>query len=205
MKNVSLKRMLLLVLAMVALTATAKTDFYKLSVKNAEGKDVKMKQFKGKVLLVVNTATHCGFTPQYKELEQLYQRYHSQGLEVLDFPCNQFGQQAPGSIEEIQQFCTSKYDTHFLLFDKVDVNGEQVSPLFTWLKEQLPFQGFSRDDKRAQYMHNMLKKKDENYDKSSDVKWNFTKFLIDRKGNPVRRFEPTESIDDVEEAIRKLL
>ncbi len=200
-----MKRLLTILMALVALTAGAKNNIYKLTVVDADGQSVSMKQFKGKVLLIVNTATKCGFTPQYKELQALYERHHDSGFEILDFPCNQFGQQAPGSIGEIRQFCTEQFETTFPLFDKIDVNGPEASLLFIMLKSAQPFQGFDLNDKTGKMMDQMLRRQDADYDKKSDVKWNFTKFLVDRKGRIVRRFEPTESIDSVEAAIKQLL
>ena len=194
-----------MLMVLVAMTAAAKQNIYKLTVVDADGQSVSMKQFKGKVLLIVNTATKCGFTPQYKELQALYERHHGCGLEILDFPCNQFGQQAPGTIGEIRQFCTEQFETTFPLFDKVDVNGPDASPLFTLLKQAQPFQGFDLNDRTGKMMDQMLRRQDADYDKKSDVKWNFTKFLVDQKGRVVRRFEPTESIDSVEAAVKQLL
>ncbi|MBQ9667285.1 MAG: glutathione peroxidase [Prevotella sp.] len=200
-----MKRLLTMLMVLVAMTAAAKQNIYKLTVVDADGQSVSMKQFKGKVLLIVNTATKCGFTPQYKELQALYERHHGCGLEILDFPCNQFGQQAPGTIGEIRQFCTEQFETTFPLFDKVDVNGPDASPLFTLLKQAQPFQGFDLNDRTGKMMDQMLRRQDADYDKKSDVKWNFTKFLVDQKGRVVRRFEPTESIDSVEAAVKQLL
>ena len=158
---------------------------------------------KGKTLLIVNTATGCGFTPQYEALEKLYEQYREQGFVVLDFPCNQFGEQAPGTIEEIKDFCTLKYGTKFPLFEKIEVNGENESPLYTYLKSQKGFEGFTGE--RADAMNAMLKKKDKDYASKPDIKWNFTKFLVDKQGNVVARFEPTAGMDEVEKAIRALL
>ncbi|MBP3220242.1 MAG: glutathione peroxidase [Prevotella sp.] len=200
-----MKKILLMMAAVLALTVTAKTKLYKITVKDGDGREVKMKQYKGKVLLIVNTATKCGFTPQYKELESLYEKYHAEGLEVLDFPCNQFGQQAPGTNAEIRQFCTSNFQTQFMQFDKIDVNGEQASPLFTFLKSQQPFGGFDQNDRLGKMMHEMMLKRDKDYAQKSDIKWNFTKFLVDRKGRVVKRFEPTDKMEDVEKEIQKLL
>lgn len=182
-----------------------KNKLYNITVQDADGKDVKMKQYKGKVLLIVNTATRCGFTPQYKELEAMYEKYHAQGLEILDFPCNQFGEQAPGTIAEIRQFCTSNYNTQFEQFAKIDVNGDNASPLFTYLKSRQGFGGFDTSDERGKFMDDMMRKRDADYDKKSDIKWNFTKFLVDRKGNVIRRFEPTDSMEEIEKAIKDLL
>ena len=131
-----MKKLILCLMAMVGVLTLSAQSIYDFKVKDDAGKDVSLSEYKGKVLLIVNTATRCGFTPQYKDLEPLYQKYHAQGFEILDFPCNQFGQQAPGTIREIHQFCTANYDIHFPQFDKIDVNGENAHPLYTWLKEQ---------------------------------------------------------------------
>ena len=164
-----------------------------------------MKQYKGKVLLIVNTATRCGFTPQYEELEALYEKYRAQGFEILDFPCNQFGEQAPGTIAEIHQFCTANFNIQFPQFDKVDVNGPDASPLFAFLKSQRGFAGFNLDHRLGRLLDDNFRKKDPAYDQNPDIKWNFTKFLVDRKGRVVQRFEPTATAADMEEAIRQLL
>ena len=194
-----------MLVAMMALTVTAKTKIYKITVKDGEGQEVKMKQYKGKVLLIVNTATRCGFTPQYTELENIYEKFHGQGLEILDFPCNQFGQQAPGTNAEIHNFCTANFNIQFEQFDKIDVNGPEASPLFTFLKSQQGFSGFDTNDRRGKAMHEMMLKRDKDYAKKSDIKWNFTKFLVDRKGRVVKRFEPTDKMEDVEQWIQKYL
>jgi glutathione peroxidase len=154
---------------------------YDFTVTNAEGNAVNLGDYRGKVLLVVNTATDCGFTPQYKGLQGLYDKYQTNGLEVLDFPCNQFGHQAPGSDEEIGIFCTSNYGTTFPRFKKVDVNGTNVDPLFTWLKEQ---KGGALGD---------------------NIKWNFTKFLINRNGDVIARFAPTKTPASIEKQLAALL
>ncbi len=194
-----------MLVAMMALTATAKTKIYKITVKDGEGQEVKMKQYKGKVLLIINTATRCGFTPQYTELENIYEKFHGQGLEILDFPCNQFGQQAPGTNAEIHNFCTANFNIQFEQFDKIDVNGPEASPLFTFLKSQQGFSGFDTNDRRGKAMHEMMLKRDKDYAQKSDIKWNFTKFLVDRKGRVVKRFEPTDKMEDVEQWIQKYL
>ena len=193
-----------LMTALMVLTASAQ-DIYKFQVKNDAGQDVSLSSYKGKVLLIVNTATRCGFTPQYEELEALHKKYHAAGLEILDFPCNQFGQQAPGTIAEIHQFCTANYDIQFTQFDKIDVNGENESPLYTYLKAQKGFGGFDLNDQRGKMMDQMLKRGDADYTKKSSIKWNFTKFLVARDGTVVKRFEPTESMASVEAEIGKLL
>jgi len=194
----------LLAIALIVGGAGAKKNVWNFKVKNAEGQTVSLKQYKGSVLLIVNTATHCGFTPQYDDLQELYSRYHAKGFEVLDFPCNQFGGQAPESIMEIKSLCTSKYNTSFPLFDKIDVNGPNASPLFEYLKNQQPFRGFG-NDQRASFMHQMLLKQDADHEQKPDVKWNFTKFLVDRRGRVIARFEPTASISEVERAVEEAL
>ena len=176
--------------------------FYDFKVKNDVEQDVSLSEYKGKVLLIVNTATRCGFTPQYKELEALYEKYHAEGLEILDFPCNQFGEQAPGTIQEIHQFCTANFDIQFSQFDKIDVNGASESPLFTYLKSQKGFSGFDLNDKTGKFMDEMLRKQDADYDKKSDIKWNFTKFLVSRDGRVLRRYEPTDKISIIEADIQ---
>ena len=156
-------------------------NIYDFEVKNADGQMVSLSEFKGKVMLIVNTATGCGFTPQYEGLEKLYREYKEQGLEILDFPCNQFGNQAPGSMSEIKEFCQLSYDTSFPLFEKIEVNGEQEAPLYTFLKSQ---KGGAFGKK---------------------IKWNFTKFIIDRNGNCVSRHSPNTEPKDLESNIKKLL
>ena len=185
-------------LAVASVLSVSAQNIYDIKVKDDAGKDVSLSDYKGKVLLIVNTATRCGFTPQYKELEALYEKYRAEGLEILDFPCNQFGQQAPGSIEEIHQFCTANFAIQFPQFDKIDVNGANESPLFTYLKARKGFSGFDTTDQRGKMMDGMLRKQDAEYDKKSDIKWNFTKFLVSRDGRVVKRYEPTEKISDVE-------
>ena len=201
-----MKRIILsMVVALFAISSHAQKEIYKIAVKNMYGEAETLKQYKGKVLLIVNTATRCGFTPQYKELEELYGKYRSQGFEILDFPCNQFGAQAPEDILKIREFCTENYETTFPLFDKVDVNGAAAAPLFVYLKGKQGFKGFDLNDARGKRMDGMLRKRDADYDKNADIKWNFTKFLVDRKGNVVRRFEPTEPMAEVEKAVKELL
>lgn len=154
---------------------------YDFKVRDAKGVEVPMTEYQGKVILIVNTATGCGFTPQYEGLQNLYDRYKDKGLEILDFPCNQFGHQAPGTEEEIQEFCTLKYKTTFPLFAKIDVNGSDADPLFTFLKKQ-----------RGGFLGN-------------DIKWNFTKFLVSREGNVIERYAPVTKPEKIEKDILKLL
>lgn len=199
-----MRKILLLLMTAFALAASAQKNVYGFKVLDGAGREVSLKQFKGKVLLIVNTATHCGFTPQYKELESLYERYREQGLEILDFPCNQFGEQAPGSIQEIHQFCTATFGILFPQFDKIEVNGPGEAPLYAFLKSKQAFKGFG-EGQTAQAMNRMMERRDAGYAAKADIKWNFTKFLIDRKGRVVARFEPTEDMKRVEAAIENLL
>ena len=179
-------------------------SLYDYSVKDRTGNEVSLEQYRDKVVLVVNTATGCGFTPQYKELEEMYEKYHDQGLEILDIPCNQFAGQTPGTDEEIHEFCTLRYNTQFPQMKKSEVNGENELPLYTWLKSQKGFEGFGHGP-MALAMSAMLKKIDKDYKNNPDIKWNFTKFLVGRDGEVVERFEPTESMKKVEEATAGLL
>jgi len=158
------------------------TNVYEFSAENIDGKKIPLKRYKGKALLVVNTASQCGFTPQYTGLEKLHRDLGERGFEVLGFPCNQFGAQEPGDAEEIKNFCSLKYDVTFPMFAKVDVNGANAHPLFDYLKKAKP---------------GLLG--------SQNVKWNFTKFLIDKDGNPVARYAPQESPDSLRKDIEKLL
>ena len=179
-------------------------SFYDYSVKNPKGEDVSMKDFEGKVVLVVNTATGCGFTPHYKDLESMYEDLHDKGLEILDIPCNQFAGQTPGNDDEIHEFCTLHYNTQFPQMKKSDVNGENQLELFKFLKEQQGFKGFG-EGKMADMMGAMLLKMFPNYMSSPDIKWNFTKFVVDRQGNVVARFEPTADMNEVRKCVESLL
>lgn len=178
-------------------------NIYDFKVKSREGKDVSLGDFKGKVLLIVNTATGCGFTPQYEGLEMLYKKYHDKGLEILDFPCNQFGHQAPGTDAEIHEFCTAKYDTSFDQFKKVEVNGDKAEPLFVWLKEQMPNEEV-RGLKNKAAMAAVSKISKVAGDKGF-IRWNFAKFLIDRDGKVVGRFAPTTKPEEFEDKVKQLI
>lgn len=186
-------------------TLMAQESIYDFTVKDNKGNDVSLAQYKGKVMLIVNTATACGFTPQYSELEALYETYADKGLEILDFPCNQFGAQAPGTDEEIQNFCTINFNTRFARFKKIEVNGENEQPLYTYLKSQKGFAGFSPAHPLTSILDGMFSKADPDYAKKADIKWNFTKFLIDKEGNVIARFEPTATQVDLAPAIEDLL
>lgn len=177
---------------------------YDYNVMTADGNNLPLAQFKGKVLLIVNTATGCGFTPQYEGLEKVYEQYHAQGLEIIDIPCNQFGHQAPGNDEEIHQFCTLHYNTKFPQMKKSDVNGPEALPLYAYLKEKQAFKGFDEHQHKA-ILEKMMAEQDPNWQNSPDIKWNFTKFVVDRQGNVAARFEPTADIDKVEKCVKSLL
>lgn len=181
------------------------SSIYDYSVFTTKGEEVKLEKFKGKVLLIVNTATGCGFTPQYEPLEKMYEDYHDKGLEIIDIPCNQFGGQAPGSDDEIHAFCTLHYDTKFEQFKKSDVNGGNELKLYTFLKSQKGFEGFDDDNKLTPVLKDMLGKADPDYAKKSDIKWNFTKFVVNKNGEVVKRFEPTADMAKVEECVKSLL
>ena len=180
------------------------SSIYELSVKTRKGEDFALSQLQGKVLLIVNTATGCGFTPQYEALEKLYEAYHEKGLEVLDFPCNQFGHQAPGEDEEIHAFCTGRYKTQFDQFKKLDVNGETADPLFAYLATEKPFQGFGKGLK-SMALNKFADMNNKQYGDKAYIKWNFTKFLIDREGRVAARFEPTADMKDVRDAVAAAL
>ena len=178
-------------------------SIYDCSVKLRNGDEISLSNYKGKVLLIVNTATGCGFTPQYEALETLYQNYHDKGLEILDFPCDQFGHQAPGSDDEIHNFCTSKYNTTFDQFKKIEVNGENEELLFKVLKENAP-EEIIKGLKNKTVMKGIMKIST-TCKKENDIKWNFTKFLIDREGNVIARYSPIENPMIMEDKIKELL
>lgn len=188
------------VLALAGVLSAGAQSIYDFKVKAQDGSEVSLADYKGRVLLIVNTATQCGFTPQYKELEALYRKFQDKGLVILDFPCNQFGEQAPGTDAEIHAFCTGQYAISFPQFAKVQVNGPDAEPLFTWLKSQQGFKGFGGGTK-AQAMDKLLSQQDPDYANNPDIKWNFTKFLVDREGNVAARFEPTQSMKFVEAVV----
>ena len=176
---------------------------YDCVVKTRDDKDYKLSNLKGKVLLIVNTATGCGFTPQYEAIEKLYKEYHEKGFEILDFPCNQFGNQAPGSDDEIHEFCTLKYNTTFDQFAKSDVNGENELPLYTFLKDAIAEDTI--EGMKNKMAMKAVEKMSKTYVEKKDIKWNFTKFLVDREGNVVGRYSPTYKPEDMEEKIKELI
>ena len=179
-------------------------SIYDYSVPARNGEQVSLADFKGKVIIVVNTATGCGFTPHYKPLEEMYEKYHERGLEIIDVPCNQFAGQTPGTDDEIHEFCTLKYNTQFPQMKKSDVNGENALDLFKYLKSQKGFEGFGKGAK-ALAMSAMLKTIDRDYKNNPDIKGNFTKFVVDREGNVVARFEPTQDMEDLEKLVSELI
>lgn len=179
-------------------------SIYDFKVKNRKGEEVALSDYKGKVLLIANTATGCGFTPQYAGIEKIYEECHGDGFEVLDFPCDQFGHQAPGSDDEIHEFCTAKYKTQFDQLAKIEVNGDKAEPLWTYLKNEIP------DDPEPKGMRNKLAMKAISKipgvaKEKGFIKWNFTKFLVDRNGKVVDRFGPTDEPKDFEERIKECL
>ncbi len=178
-------------------------SIYDFTVKTQDGSEISMNEYRGKVLLIVNTATGCGFTPQYSELQELYDAHHGDGLEILDFPCNQFGAQAPGSDEEIHTFCTARFGIRFPQFSKIDVNGENASDLYRYLTANTRFEGFHGP--AAPVLEPIVQKMDPDYQNNGSIKWNFTKFLADRQGNIVKRFEPTEKMEEVKKQTEALL
>ena len=178
---------------------------YDFVVKANNGEEKSLAAYKGKVLLIVNTASKCGFTPQFKELQELYVKYKAQGLEILGFPCNQFAGQEPGTNEEVQEFCRFNYGVTFPIFAKGDVRGENAQPLFQYLTKEQGFKGFDADHPYAELLSNALKENFPEYLEGDSIKWNFTKFLIDRQGNVVERFEPTTVPSAIAGDIEKLL
>ncbi len=177
---------------------------YDFTVKDRQGDEVSLSAYRGKGLLIVNTATGCGFTPHYEPLEAMYRDLKDQGFEVLDFPCNQFANQASGSDDEIHQFCTMKFGTEFPRFAKIDVNGENADPLFAFLAAEKPFTGFGKGLKNAA-LNKFADANNKKYGEKAYIKWNFTKFLIDRGGRVIARFEPTADMKEVRDAVEAML
>ena len=180
------------------------TKVYDFTAVANDGSEVSFADYRGKVLLMVNTASKCGFTPQYEGLEALYQKYRDQGLVIIGFPCDQFGHQEPGTNEEIVEFCRLNYGVSFPLMEKVEVNGENAHPIYKWLYTEKPFDGFGEGE-TAQFMDGMLSRMDPDYASNPDIKWNFTKFLIDRQGRVVARFEPMATPESLAASIEEQL
>ena len=198
---------MLLILTMTGMAQNTERKMktvYDFSLKDKQGNEVSLEQYKGKVLLIVNTATGCGFTPQYEDLEAMYHKLQSKGLEILDIPCNQFGHQAPGSDEEIKEFCTVKFGADFPQFKKSDVNGANELPLYTWLKSEKPCLG-GYDEKLAAVMEKLYNEANPEPRKKDDIQWNFTKFLINRDGQVIARFEPVVDMKEVEKQVAAAL
>lgn len=200
-----MKLLSIFITTILTITTMAQKTIYDYTVTDNKGQEISLSQYKGQVILIINTATHCGFTPQYEDLEEIYDTYKDKGFIILDFPCNQFGAQAPGSDEEIEQFCTLRFNTKFPRFQKIEVNGDNENPLYTFLKSQKGFAGFDEQHPLAQRLDKMFSKNDPNYKEKPDIKWNFTKFLIDKNGTVIERFEPTADKETLVPAIEKLL
>lgn len=176
---------------------------YEFTVKDQKGNDVALSSYEGKVLLIVNTATGCGFTPQYTELQEIYEELSDKGLEILDFPCNQFGEQTPGTDEEVHDFCTGRYGITFPQFSKIDVNGENAIPLYKWITSSTKFAGFNGP--MGLIRKGVVKKMDKDYKNNGNIKWNFTKILVNRQGEIVERFEPTADVKKIADRIKEIL
>ena len=200
-----MKKILTIMAAICTIACTSgEPTIYDFTAESNSGQQVNFADYKGKVLLIVNTASKCGFTPQYDGLEALYQKYKNKGFVVIGFPCDQFGHQEPGSNETIEEFCRLNHGVTFPLMAKSDVNGENANAIFKWLYSEKPFAGFGEDD-TAKFMDQMLSRQDPDYASNPDIKWNFTKFLIDRKGRVVARFEPVVKPEELESEINALL
>ncbi len=200
-----MKKILIILAAICAVACSNDTNtIYQFSAESNSGDPVNFADYKGKVLLVVNTASKCGFTPQYEGLEALYQKYKFEGLVVIGFPCDQFGHQEPGSDGEIVEFCRENYGVTFPLMAKSDVNGENANEVFKWLYTEKPFAGWGESE-TGKFLDGMLSRNDPDYASNPDIKWNFTKFLIDRNGKVVARFEPVVTPEEIDDQIVALL
>ena len=178
---------------------------YDFNAKNIDGEEIKLEEYRGKVLVIVNTASKCGFTPQFSDLEKLYQKYNKEGLEILGFPCNQFADQEPGNNNEVKSFCQINYGVTFPMFEKIDVRGVDAHPLFKYLTSEAKYEGMDQSTPSGRMLYAFLSEKLPEYLVGDSVKWNFTKFLIDRDGNVVKRFESPVEPMDMEKDIEKLL
>lgn len=180
-------------------------SIYDLKAKTISGEEITLEKYRGKVLVIVNTASKCGFTPQYEDLENIYKKYKDSGLEILGFPCNQFADQEPGNNSDVKEFCKLNYGVTFPLFEKVDVKGPSAHPLFKYLSESVSFKGFDLNNPSGRLLDGVLKEDYPEYIIGDSIKWNFTKFLIDRDGNVIDRFEsPVDPMDMIPQ-IEKLL
>ena len=201
-----MKKMILCLLAMIMVLALPAQSVYDFTVKDIKGNDVSLADYKGKVLLIVNVASKCGLTPQYEGLEALYQKYKDQGLEILAFPCNQFLEQEPGTNDEILDFCSVNYNVTFPLFDKIEVNGKEESPLYTFLKAKAPFKGYPEGyEAFASQLTKIHQQTGSGFEKGNAIKWNFGKFLISKDGQTILRFEPMVSPEMLESVIQEML
>ncbi|MFA9399078.1 MAG: glutathione peroxidase [Clostridiaceae bacterium] len=180
-------------------------NVYSFKVKNIEGMEVSLEEYKGKALLIVNTASKCGFTPQFEGLQNLYEKYKDKGLEILGFPSNQFADQEPLNGGEVKNFCMVNYGVDFPLFEKIDVRGDNADPLFNYLTQQAPFKGFDMSRESDKGLVSFIKEKFPELLDGDSIKWNFTKFLVDKEGNVISRFEPPVTPSDLETDIEKLL
>lgn len=177
---------------------------YDFSVVDLNGNPTPLWKYQGKILLIVNSAPHCTFFHWYEDLEKIYQKHKDNGFAVLDFPCNQFHKEAPETSEEINEICQKEYHTTYPRFQKTEVNGLNQSPLFGFLKSKLPFKGFDKGNVMSKVLATIQVKEHPGWEESSDIKWNFTMFLVDRNGKPVKRFEPTAKKEDIEKAIYRI-
>ena len=209
MKRIQLFTLFVAVISLMSCKATNNDKnmekIYDFTALSNKGKEVNFADYEGKVLLIVNTASKCGFTPQYDGLEALYQKYKDQGLVIIGFPCDQFGHQEPGTNEEIEEFCRINHGVTFPLMSKIEVNGDGAHPIYQWLKSQAGFAGFNPAHPLTKILDEMFTKADPDYASKPDIKWNFTKFLIDRKGRVVARFEPVVAPEALDAEIRSLL
>ena len=178
---------------------------YDFTARDIDGNEVDLKDYKGKALLIVNTASECGFTPQYEDLQKIYDLYQDKGLEILGFPCNQFMAQEPGVNEDIESFCKLNYGVSFQLFDKIDVNGKDAHPLFKYLKEEKHFKGLDMENPTNKILVPMLKERYPNFSVGNAIRWNFTKFLVDRKGQVVQRYESSVDPMSIEPQVKELI
>ena len=209
MKHFYLFTLFVAIISLMSCKATTNNSdmekIYDFTALSNKGKEVNFADYKGKVLLIVNTASKCGFTPQYDGLEALYQKYKDQGLVIIGFPCDQFGHQEPGTDEQIEEFCRINHGVTFPLMSKIEVNGDSAHPIYQWLKSQAGFAGFNPAHPLTKILDEMFTKADPDYASKPDIKWNFTKFLISKEGRVVSRFEPTTEPQDMEESIEQEL